>query len=255
MATDPRRQRTPRADAFMAGSAAGTYFGFVPKRKRKAMNRPLIALAAAGGIAWLAMAGGAAQAEHAVPIPAATHDVSRTAKPQVAVLAGGCFWGMEAVFEHVKGVKSVTAGYAGGTRDTATYDQVSSETTGHAEAIRVIYDPAKVSYATLLRVYFSVAHNPTELNRQGPDSGTSYRSAIFPQNPVQRAVAAAYIAQIGAAHVFPAPIVTKVESGGFFPAEDYHQHFFDRNPTHPYIVHWDKPKVAAFKAGFPALAK
>ncbi|MDB5709364.1 MAG: methionine sulfoxide reductase [Sphingomonas bacterium] len=219
------------------------------------MIRPLIATLAAGGLAWFALAGGMAQAERAVPIPVAAHDVSRTAKPQVAVLAGGCFWGMEAVFEHVKGVKSVTAGYAGGTRDTATYDQVSTETTNHAEAIRVVYDPAQVSYATLLRVYFSVAHDPTQLNRQTPDSGTSYRSAIFPQNPVQRAVAAAYIAQLGATHVFPAPIVTRLETGGFFPAEDYHQHFFDRNPTHPYIVHWDKPKVAAFKAGFPALAR
>lgn len=219
------------------------------------MIRPLLATFAAGGIAWLAMSGGIAQAERAVPIPAAAHDVPRTATSQVAVLAGGCFWGMEAVFEHVKGVKSVTAGYAGGTRRTATYDQVSTETTGHAEAIRVVYDPAKVSYATLLRVYFSVAHDPTELNRQGPDTGTSYRSAIFPQNPAQRAVAAAYIGQLGAAHAFPAPIVTKIENGSFFAAEDYHQHFYDRNPTHPYIVHWDKPKVAAFKAGFPALAR
>ena len=219
------------------------------------MIRPLLATLAVGGVAWLAMSGGIAQAERAVPIPAAAHDVSRTASAQVAVLAGGCFWGMEAVFEHVKGVKSVTAGYAGGTRATANYDDVSSEMTGHAEAIRVVYDPAKVSYATLLRVSFSVAPDPTELNRQGPDSGTSYRSAIFPQNPAQRAVAAAYIAQLGAVHSFPAPIVTKLETGSFFPAKDYHQHFYDRNPTHPYIVHWDKPKVAAFKAGFPALAK
>jgi len=219
------------------------------------MIRPLLVAFAIGGTAWLAMSGGVAQAERAVPIPAAAHDVPRAPTPQVAVLAGGCFWGMEAVFEHVKGVKSVTAGYAGGTRATANYNDVSSEMTGHAEAIRVVYDPARVSYATLLRVYFSVAHDPTELNRQGPDSGTSYRSAIFPQNPAQRAVAAAYIAQLGAAHSFPTPIVTKLETGGFFPAEDYHQHFFDRNPTHPYIVHWDKPKVAAFRAGFPALAK
>jgi len=219
------------------------------------MIRPLLATLAAGGIAGLALSGGVAQAERAVPIPTAAHDVAPTPTSQVAVLAGGCFWGMEAVFEHVKGVKSVTAGYAGGTRGSANYDQVSSEMTGHAEAIRVVYDPAKVSYATLLRVYFSVAHNPTELNRQGPDSGTSYRSAIFPQSPAQRAVAAAYIDQLGAAHVFPAPIVTKLETGAFFPAEEYHQHFYDRNPTHPYIVHWDKPKVAAFRAAFPTLAR
>ncbi|CAN5538190.1 peptide-methionine (S)-S-oxide reductase MsrA [soil metagenome] len=214
-----------------------------------------VLFASVAAIGVFALMGGAAQAERAVPIPVAAHDVARTATPQVAILAGGCFWGMEAVFEHVKGVKSVTAGYAGGTRDTATYDQVSSETTNHAEAIRVVYDPAQISYATLLRVYFSIAHDPTELNRQGPDSGTSYRSAIFPQSPAQRAVAAAYIAQLGQAHAFPGPIVTKLETGNFFPAEAYHQNFYDRNPYHPYIVHWDKPKVAAFKAGFPTLAR
>ena len=195
-----------------------------------------------------------AVAERAVPIPAAKLDVARTAGPQVAVLAGGCFWGMEAVFEQVKGVTSVTAGYAGGTRATATYDQLSTERTGHAEAVRVTFDPARVSYATLLRVYFSVAHDPTQLNRQDPDSGSSYRSAVFPQSPEQARVARAYIAQLGAAHAFARPLVTRVESGQFFPAEAYHQRFFDRNPTHPYIATYDKPKVAAFKAGFPQLA-
>lgn len=188
-----------------------------------------------------------------MPLPVAKTDVTATGR-QTAVFAGGCFWGMEAVFEHVKGVTNVTAGYAGGTRDTATYDQVSSETTKHAEAVRIVYDPAKVSYATLLRVYFSIAHDPTQLNRQGPDSGYSYRSAIFPQSAAQRGVAAAYIAQLGQAHVFAKPIVTKIESGAFFPAEDYHQNFYDRNPNHPYIVTFDKPKVAAFRAGFPQLA-
>ena len=173
---------------------------------------------------------------------------------QTAVLAGGCFWGMEAVFEHVKGVKSVTAGYAGGAADTATYDQVSTETTHHAEAIRIVYDPRVISFATLLRVNFSIAQDPTELNRQGPDSGTSYRSAVFPQNAVQAKVAKAYIAQLDAAHAFAKPIVTRIETGGFYPAEAYHQHFYDRNPTYPYIVMWDKPKVAAFKAAYPAMA-
>ncbi len=219
------------------------------------MTRSFIALAALGGIAAAALYGAPAVAERAVPIPAAIKDIPAVRGPQVAVLAGGCFWGMEAVFEHVKGVQSVTAGYAGGTAQTATYDQVSSETTGHAEAIRIVYDPQKISYATLLRVYFSVAHDPTELNRQGPDEGTSYRSAIFPQNAAQRAVAAAYIQQLGKAHAFPAPIVTKLETGKFYPAEDYHQHFFDRNPYHPYIVHWDKPKVAAFMAAFKPIAR
>ena len=217
------------------------------------MFKPVLITAGIAGAALFMLGGGAAQAERAVPLPAAKADV--TAKgPQVAVFAGGCFWGMEAVFEHVKGVTKVTAGYAGGTKDTATYDAVSSETTKHAEAVRIVYDPAKVSYATLLRVYFSIAHDPTELNRQGPDSGYSYRSAIFPQTAAQRGVAAAYIAQLGKAHAFAKPIVTKIESGAFFAAEEYHQNFFDRNPNHPYIVTFDKPKVAAFKAGFPQLA-
>jgi len=198
---------------------------------------------------------GFAEAERAVPIPPARIDVPAGGAPQTAVFAGGCFWGMEAVFEHVKGVRSVTSGYAGGGGDTATYDQVSTEATRHAEAVKIVYDPARVSYATLLRVYFSIAHDPTQLNRQGPDSGPSYRSAIFPQTARQAAVAKAYIAQLSAAKSFPRPIVTRIEQGGFYPAEAYHQNFYDRNPTHPYIVHWDKPKVAAFQAGFPTLYK
>lgn len=218
------------------------------------MLKSLLPLAAVAGIAVFALHSGTAQAERAVPIPAAKVDVTARG-PQTAVFAGGCFWGMEAVFEHVRGVRAVTSGYAGGTAATANYEAVSSETTGHAEAIRIVYDPAQVSYATLLRVYFSIAHDPTQLNRQGPDSGTSYRSAIFPQSAAQRGVAAAYIAQIGKAHTFPAPIVTKLETGTFYPAEAYHQNFFDRNPVHPYIVTFDKPKVAAFRAGFPALVK
>ncbi|PZP06821.1 MAG: peptide-methionine (S)-S-oxide reductase [Sphingomonas hengshuiensis] len=196
-----------------------------------------------------------ASAEKAVAIPAAKIDVPRTGTLQTAVFAGGCFWGMEAVFEGVKGVKSVVSGYAGGSAATATYDQVITETTGHAEAIKITYDPARVSYATLLRVYFSVAHDPTQLNRQGPDSGPSYRSAIFPQNAQQRAVAAAYIEQLDKARVYPAKIVTRIEQGQFFAAEGYHQDFFARNPYHPYIVHWDKPKVAAFKAAFAPIAR
>ena len=195
-----------------------------------------------------------ASAERAVPIPAAKADMPAAAGTQVAVLAGGCFWGMEAVFQRVRGVRSVTAGYAGGSRDTATYAQVSTERTRHAEAVRITFDPRQVSYATLLRVYFSVAHDPTQLNRQGPDTGPSYRSAIFPQDADQARVARAYLAQLGAARAFPRPVVTRVEQGAFFPAEPYHQDFFNRNPTHPYIVTWDKPKVAAFRAGFPSLA-
>lgn len=225
------------------------------------MRTPL-AFAAAGliSLGFLNAAGygpgfGASAAEQTFRIPAATQDVAPAPGNQVAVLAGGCFWGMEAVFEGVKGVKSVTSGYAGGTRDTASYAQVSTERTRHAEAIRISYDPRQVSYATLLRIYFSVAHDPTQLNRQGPDNGPSYRSAIFPQNPGQARVARAYIAQLGKSGVYPRPIVTKVEDGPFFPAEAEHQDFARRNPNHPYIVRWDKPKVAAFKAAFPSLAR
>jgi peptide-methionine (S)-S-oxide reductase len=219
------------------------------------MTKPLTYRLAALTLGALALTGcGAAQAERAVPIPAAARDVAPTPGLQTAVLAGGCFWGMEAVFQQVRGVRDVTAGYAGGTAATANYRDVSSETTRHAEAIRVRYDPRAVSYATLLRVYFSVAHDPTQVNRQTPDVGTSYRSAIFAQTPEQRAVANAYIAQLAAAHAFQRPIATKVESGTFYPAEAEHQDFFRRNPYHPYIVRWDKPKVAAFRAGFPRLA-
>jgi peptide-methionine (S)-S-oxide reductase len=190
-----------------------------------------------------------------VSVPAPAKDISGAKGAQVAVLAGGCFWGMEAVFEQVKGVRSVTSGFAGGAAGDATYDRVSTEKTGHAEAIRIVYDPAQVSYGTLLRIYFSAAHDPTQLNRQTPDEGPSYRSAIFPQNPQQRTVAAAYIAQLGAAKAYASPIVTKLETGKFYPAEDYHQDFAKRNPRHPYIVRWDHPKVAAFRAAFPKLLK
>jgi peptide-methionine (S)-S-oxide reductase len=219
------------------------------------MLKLILPAAAAVGLFVLAANGGAGiAAERAVPIPAPAADVAPAKGPQVAVLAGGCFWGMEAVFQSVKGVQSVTSGYAGGARGAATYDQVSTERTGHAEAVRVVYDPSKVSYGTLLRVYFSVAHDPTQLNRQTPDVGPSYRSAIFPQNADQRRVAAAYIAQLSRAKAYPKPIVTKLESGAFYPAEAYHQDFYWRNPTHPYIVRWDKPKVTAFRNAFPQLA-
>lgn len=194
-------------------------------------------------------------AEKAVPIPAIAADAREPGAKAVAVLAGGCFWGMEAVFENVKGVSSVVSGYAGGTAATATYDQVTTETTGHAEAIRIVYDPRVVSYGTLLRVYFSVAHDPTQLNRQGPDTGPSYRSAIFPQSPAQAQAARSYIAQLSKTRAWPRPVVTRIENGQFYPAEAYHQDFMKRNPAHPYIVRWDRPKVAAYRAAFPQLAR
>ncbi|MBB5711197.1 peptide-methionine (S)-S-oxide reductase MsrA [Sphingomonas xinjiangensis] len=210
-------------------------------------------LPAAAVAAALFLAPASVGAERAVPIPVAQQDVPAAKGPQVAIFAGGCFWGMEAVFQSVKGVQSVTNGYAGGTKASASYAQVSTERTGHAEAVRVVYDPRKVSYGTLLRVFFSVAHDPTLLNRQGPDRGPSYRSAIFPQNRQQQRVAAAYIAQLGRAKAYPRPIVTRLETGGFYPAEAEHQDFFWRNPNNPYITRWDKPKVTAFRNAYPQL--
>lgn len=192
-------------------------------------------------------------AENAVAIPAIAADAKEPGNAAIAVFAGGCFWGMEGVFEHVKGVKDVTSGYAGGTAQTANYEDVSSETTGHAEAIRVAYDPRVVSYGTLLRVYFSVAHDPTQLNRQGPDTGPSYRSAVFPVTPAQNVAVRGYIAQLTKAKVYPRPIVTRVEAGRFYPAESYHQDFMRKNPNHGYIVRFDRPKLAAYQAAFPAL--
>lgn len=194
---------------------------------------------AAAIIAFLVAASPAAAAPHA----------------ETAVLAGGCFWGMEAVFEHVKGVSSVVSGYAGTGRANPGYGDVSSERTGYAEAVRITFDPGQVTYAQLLQVYFAVAHDPTEVNRQGPDSGTSYRSAIFPQSPAQAAQARTFIARLNAAHVFRAPIATRIENGGFYPAEDYHQGFARKHPTYPYIVVNDLPKVRHLKAAYPALWK
>ena len=172
-----------------------------------------------------------------------------------AVLAGGCFWGMESVFEHVKGVTNVVSGYAGGSASDANYDKVSSESTGHAEAVRISYDPQKISYAELLQIYFTVAHDPTEIERQGPDVGHSYRSAIFPQNGDQQRFARAFIARLNKAHLFRAPIATRIETGGFYPAEAFHQGFARKHPDYPYIVVNDRPKVVALEKKFPALYK
>jgi peptide-methionine (S)-S-oxide reductase len=176
-------------------------------------------------------------------------------KTETAVLAGGCFWGMESVFEHVKGVKDVVSGYAGGGAKDANYDSVSSEGTGHAEAVRITYDPAQINYAQLLQVYFTVAHDPTQVNRQSPDVGPSYRSAIFPQSASQERFARAFIGRLNAAHIFKAPIATKIESGAFYPAEAYHQDFARKHPYYPYIVVNDRPKVTALQKRFPSFYK
>jgi peptide-methionine (S)-S-oxide reductase len=193
-------------------------------------------------------------AEPAVTIPAPAVDMPASADggPQTIVLAGGCFWGVQGVFEHLRGVSRAVSGYAGGTKETAHYEMVGTEKTGHAESVQVTYDPKQISYGKILQVYFSVAHNPTELNYQGPDSGPSYRSAIFFANDEQKRIAQAYIAQLDKAHVFGAAIVTKLEPlTGFYSAEDYHQDFLVLHPSHPYIVFNDLPKVENLKRLFP----
>lgn len=190
------------------------------------------------------------------PVPAASADTPLAKAPgkQTAVFSGGCFWGVQAVFERVKGVVDTKAGYSGGSASTATYDQVTTETTGHAESVKVVYDPSKITYGQLLRVFFSVAHDPTELNRQGPDVGTSYRSAIFYTSEDQHRIAVAYIAQLDAARVFSKTIVTQVVPlKGFYDAESYHQDYALHNPDNPYIQVCDRPKIGALKQQFPEL--
>jgi peptide-methionine (S)-S-oxide reductase len=192
------------------------------------------------------------------PIPPPADDVAIAQKSgkQTAIFAGGCFWGTQSVFERVKGVLSTTAGYAGGSSATATYDQVTTETTGHAESVKVVYDPSKITYGQLLRIFFSVVHDPTQLNRQGPDVGSSYRSAIFYTNDDQRRISTAYIAQLDTAKVFPKPIVTQVvPSKGFYEAEAYHQDYALHHSDNPYIQVCDRPKVEALKQVFPELFK
>jgi peptide-methionine (S)-S-oxide reductase len=187
-----------------------------------------------------------------VMIAPPTLDEINQAHSETAVFAGGCFWGVQGVFQHVKGVKNAVSGYAGGAANTAQYERVSNGNTGHAESVEVTFDPSQVSYGTLLQIYFSVAHDPTELNRQGPDTGTQYRSAIFTKSAEQQKVAQAYIAQLDAAKSFNKPIVTKLESyNGFYPAEEEHQDFLTEHPTYPYIVINDLPKVAQLKQLYP----
>ena len=208
------------------------------------------------GIVALAVLAVFAPSHAAAPLPDPKVDapLAATKGTQTAVFAGGCFWGVEGVFEHVKGVSQVVAGYAGGNTVKPSYEQVSSGTTGHAESVRISYDPSRISYGQLLKVFFSVAHDPTELNRQGPDTGTQYRSAIFFANDEQKRVADAYIAQLQAAHTFARPIVTQVAPlKAFYAAEAYHQHYLELNPNQPYIVINDLPKIANLKRQFPAL--
>lgn len=194
-------------------------------------------------------------AEPATKIPPPAQDEKVAANHnETAVFAGGCFWGVQGVFQHVKGVVNAVSGYAGGMMSDAEYEKVSNGDTGHAESVQITYDPTQITYGRLLQVFFSVAHNPTELNYQGPDHGTQYRSAVFPINAEQRSVAQAYIAQLDKAHVFAAPVVTRVEDfKGFYPAESYHQNFLVLHPGYPYIAINDLPKVTDLKRMFPEL--
>jgi peptide-methionine (S)-S-oxide reductase len=190
------------------------------------------------------------------PAPTADETLASAPAKDSIVLAGGCFWGVEAVFDRLKGVTKVVSGFAGGDKSTAHYETVSTGRTGHAESVKITYDPSKVTLGQILMVYFSVAHDPTELNRQGPDSGTQYRSAIFYQTPDQKRIAEAYIQQLNEAHVFRSAIVTQVTPlTGFFAAEGYHQHYLDNNPNNPYIVYNDLPKLAALKKQYPQLCR
>jgi peptide-methionine (S)-S-oxide reductase len=208
-----------------------------------------IMLAVAAGVTATPSSAGEGRA-----IPAPAVDQPAAGALQSVTLAGGCFWGVQGVFQHVRGVTEAVSGYAGGDRKTATYPQVSRGDTGHAESVRVTFDPSKVSFGRILQVYFSVAHDPTELNRQGPDAGQQYRSAIFPATGEQARIAKAYIAQLERAKAFDGRIVTTVETGAaFYPAEAYHQDFLTRNPTDPYIVRNDLPKIAALRTLSPAL--
>jgi peptide-methionine (S)-S-oxide reductase len=220
-------------------------------------SRPLTRLplyaAAIGALALSFFAGTPSRAENAVIIPAPAMDAPAADGIQTVVLSGGCFWGVQGVFQHTAGVVSAVSGYAGGAKTTANYETVSTGTTGHAESVRIKYDPKKVSYGKLLQIFFSVVHDPTELNRQGPDTGTQYRSAIFTTTDEQKKVADAYIAQLDAAKVYSKPIVTKVGSlEGFYPAEAYHQDYLTLHPYQPYIAYNDIPKVENLKKVFAA---
>jgi peptide-methionine (S)-S-oxide reductase len=214
----------------------------------------LAALLLAGSLALSACAGPAIAAEEPVDAPAATRIAKEKPGLKTAILAGGCFWGVEGVFSHVKGVTAAVSGFHGGSAATAQYDTIVAGGTSHAESVKITYDPAVVRYDQLLRIFFAVVADPTLKNRQGPDVGTHYRSAIVPMNAEQAAVAKAYLAQLGTSGLWSKPIVTRIETyKAFYPAEGYHQDFMAKNPRHGYIVRWDAPKVAALKAMFPTL--
>jgi len=218
-------------------------------------SKPLLTVLALGALSVVFWRSPLFGAEAPVVVaPPAIDNPKAPGSLQTAVLAGGCFWGVQGVFEHVRGVQKVVAGYAGGDRSTAQYETVSSGTTGHAESVKITFDPAAISYGQILQIAFSVVHDPTQLNRQGPDAGTQYRSAIFYVDETQKRIAEAYIAQLDKSHTFPRAIVTRVDPlKGFYPAEDYHQDYLIHNPSSPYIAMYDIPKVENFKHLFPEL--
>jgi peptide-methionine (S)-S-oxide reductase len=219
-------------------------------RRRSLLLAGGVLTVAAIGTGWAATRPGAESRE--IPAPTQENSAPAMAVSETAVLAGGCFWGVQGVFQHTEGVARAVSGYAGGEASTASYRRVTGGDTGHAEAVQVTFDPRVISYGRILQVFFSVAHDPTQLNRQGPDTGTQYRSAIFPQNPEQARIARAYIAQLNAARVYEAAIVTRLEADRpFYPAEDYHQDYMTRNPTQPYIVFNDLPKIGELRRIFP----
>ena len=216
--------------------------------------RSFIPIVAALWLVALAMRIVPAAAQEGITLPVPAIDLPASQGPsEVMVVAGGCFWGVQGVFQHVKGVSNALSGYAGGAKSTAIYEVTNSGATGHAESVQVTYDPRQITYGQLLHIFFSVAHDPTQLNRQGPDTGTQYRSTIFAANAAQADIAKAYIAQLNQARAFKRPIVTTIEIGReFYPAEKYHQDFLARNPTYPYIVYNDLPKIENLKRLFPA---
>lgn len=221
---------------------------------RLAVRLTIAAAALALGAGGFTLSAGAADLDRQIPAPRVDAPKAGAATSETVVLAGGCFWGQQGVFEHVKGVTRVVAGYSGGKKETAHYNLVGTETTGHAESVEITFDPRVVSFGDLLKVYFSVAHDPTQLNRQGPDTGPSYRSEIFFNTPAQQKIATAYVQQLTDAHIFSRPIVTRIEANkGFYPAEGYHQDYLIHNPNAGYIVVNDLPKIEALERVWPTL--
>jgi peptide-methionine (S)-S-oxide reductase len=235
----------------MAGKGSTSHWNSPVIDRRSLLGAVIVGLLLIPFLSFLGDFAQAAEPAVTIPAPAVDSSAPASAGTQTIVLAGGCFWGVQGVYEYTKGVTGAVSGYSGGTKETAHYEMVGTERTGHAESVQVTYDPTQISLGKILQIYFSVAHNPTELNYQGPDSGPSYRSAIFYANDEQKKVAEAYIAQLDTAHVFNKPIVTKLEAlKGFYPAEDYHQDFLVTHPSYPYIVYNDAPKIANLKRLF-----